>query len=145
MAWRSKPESGGGTTHDAIENILGKSCTVQGHLRSDGAFRVDGTVEGSVESGAAVIVGESGLVRGDVSGTDVVIAGQVIGNVVASGHLEILAKGKIEGDIAAKSMRIETGGVFCGTSRMGEGARLPNRDADSSAPLAVGRELSSAA
>jgi cytoskeletal protein CcmA (bactofilin family) len=61
-------------------------------------------------------------VRGGVRGTDVVVAGTVIGDVVCSGHLEILAKGRIEGDIAAKSMRIETGGVFRGTSSMGDGA-----------------------
>ena len=30
MAWKSKPESGGGATRDAIENVLGLSCTVRG-------------------------------------------------------------------------------------------------------------------
>ena len=88
-------------------------------LSAEGAFRIDGTVEGSVESRAAVVVGESGVVRGIVRGTDVVVAGTVVGDVICSGHLEILAKGRIEGDISAKSMRIETGGVFRGTSSMG--------------------------
>ncbi|HEY4394147.1 MAG TPA: polymer-forming cytoskeletal protein [Polyangia bacterium] len=120
MAWRAKPETGGAATHDAIENVLGRSCTVRGDLSAEGAFRIDGTIEGSVESRAAVIVGESGVVRGGVRGTDVVVAGMVVGDVVCSGHLEILAKGRIEGDISAKSMRIETGGIFRGTSSMGE-------------------------
>ena len=119
MAWKSKPESGGGATRDAIENVLGRSCTVRGDLSAEGAFRIDGTVEGSVESRAAVVVGESGTVRGLVRGTDIVVAGTVVGDVICSGHLEILAKGRIEGDISAKSMRIETGGVFRGTSSMG--------------------------
>ena len=65
------------------------------------------------------MVGESGVVRGVVRGTDIVVAGTVVGDVICSGHLEILAKGRIEGDISAKSMRIETGGVFRGTSSMG--------------------------
>ena len=120
MAWRAKPETGGAATHDAIENVLGRSCTLRGDLSAEGAFRIDGTVEGSVESRAAVVVGESGVVRGGVRGTDVVVAGTVIGDVVCSGHLEILAKGRIEGDISARSMRIETGGVFRGTSSMGD-------------------------
>jgi cytoskeletal protein CcmA (bactofilin family) len=123
MAWRSKPENGGAATRDAIENVLGRSCVVRGDLSAEGAFRIDGTIEGSVESRAAVVVGESGIVRGAVRGTDVVVAGTVIGDVTCSGHLEILAKGRIEGDIAARSMRIETGGVFRGTSRMGDEAR----------------------
>jgi len=126
MGWGSKSESlppvKPATRSDAIENILGQSCVVRGDLTAEGAFRIDGTIEGSVESQGAVVVGERGVVRGGVRGTDVVIAGEVVGDVIATGHLEILAKGKVEGDIAAKSMRIETGGVFCGTSRMGQHA-----------------------
>lgn len=108
--------------------MLGRSCVVRGDLTADGAIRIDGTVEGSVTSKGAVVVGESGVVRGGVTGSDVVIAGQVQGDIVCPGHLEILAKGRVEGDIAAQSMRIETGGVFCGTSRMGQrpgGAEAP--------------------
>jgi cytoskeletal protein CcmA (bactofilin family) len=120
MAWRAKPETGGAATRDAIENVLGRSCTVHGDLSAEGAFRIDGTIEGSVESRGAIVLGESGVIRGGVRGTDVVVAGTVIGDVVCSGHLEILAKGRIEGDISARSMRIETGGVFRGTSSMGD-------------------------
>jgi len=121
MGWRSKPESGR-ADRDPIENILGRSVVIRGDLTAEGAFRIDGTIEGSVESRAAVVVGESGVVRGDVRGADVVIAGQVHGNVTCTGHLEILAKGMVEGDIDAQSMRIETGGVVRGTSHMGEHA-----------------------
>jgi cytoskeletal protein CcmA (bactofilin family) len=143
MAWgnNKKPE-GAATKSDAIENIIGRSCLIRGDLTSEGAFRIDGTIEGSVESQASLVLGETGVIRGGVRGTDVVIAGTVQGDVICSGHLEILASGKIEGDIAAKSMRIETGGIFCGTSRMGGGGRT-----DGSVPgaIPVSADLSSAA
>ena len=141
MAWRAKPE-GSATNRDAIENIIGRSCVIRGDLTADGAFRIDGTIEGSVESNSAVVVGESGIVRGSVRGTDIVIAGAVQGDVTCSGHLEILAKGKIEGDIAAKSMRIETGGVFCGNSRMGG---HESRSENIPGAIPVSADLSSAA
>jgi cytoskeletal protein CcmA (bactofilin family) len=118
MAWRAKPE-GAATKSDVIENVIGRSCLIRGDLAAEGAFRIDGTIEGSVDSQASVTIGESGVVRGGVRGSDVVIAGTVQGDVTCAGHLEILAKGKVEGDIEARSVRIETGGVFCGTSRMG--------------------------
>jgi cytoskeletal protein CcmA (bactofilin family) len=126
MGWRSKDES---TRQDRepIENVLGRSAFIRGELSAEGAFRIDGTIEGTVASRAQVVIGESGVVRGDVVGSDVVVAGQIIGNVRCSGHLEILAKGKVEGDIAAQSVRIETGGVFRGTSFMG-GAGATNKD-----------------
>ncbi len=145
MAWGKKPE-GASTNRDAIENVLGRSCLIRGDLTAEGAFRIDGTIEGSVESRGAVIVGETGVVRGSVRGTDIVVAGTVEGNVTCSGHLEILAKGKVDGDIDARSVRIETGGVFCGTSRMGDQASALHGDGTPGAIPASSRgELSSAA
>jgi cytoskeletal protein CcmA (bactofilin family) len=119
MGWRSKAESTRSPDREPIENVLGRSAFIRGELSAEGAFRIDGTIEGTVASRAEVVIGESGTVRGDVIGSDVVVAGQIIGNVRCTGHLEILAKGKVEGDIAAQSVRIETGGVFRGTSFMG--------------------------
>jgi len=145
MAWgSSNPKSESkAPARDAIENIIGPTCTIRGHLSGQGAFRIDGTIEGSVESAGAVIVGEGGSVQGDVRGSNVVIAGQVSGNVISTGHLEIMAKGKVEGDIEARSMRIETGGVFRGTSRMGDGEGSRS-DGVGAIPSADG-ELSTAA
>jgi len=140
MAWgsKTKPE-GAETSRDAIENVLGRSCMIRGDLTADGAFRIDGTIEGSVESHGAVIVGESGTVRGSVRGSNVVVAGTVQGDVICPGHLEILAKGRVEGDIDARSMRIETGGVFCGTSRMGQqAAGGTSESSDDEAPVRHG-------
>jgi cytoskeletal protein CcmA (bactofilin family) len=139
MAWGKKGE-GAAPKSDVIENVIGRSCTIRGDLSAEGAFRIDGTIDGSVESQASVIIGETGVVRGGVRGTDVVIAGTVQGDVsCTTGHLEILAKGRVEGDIEAKSMRIETGGVFCGTSRMGgRGDNIPGA-------IPVSADLSSAA
>jgi cytoskeletal protein CcmA (bactofilin family) len=117
MSWRGQKETN--PTVDKIENVVGRSCTARGDLAADGAFRVDGTIEGSVESKASVVVGESGTVKGNIRAVDVLVAGKIHGNVVCTGHLDIMGTGMIEGDIEAKSLRVETGGVFAGTSRMG--------------------------
>lgn len=142
MAWRSKPEKVR-ATGDQIENILARTSLCRGDLSADGAFRIDGWVEGSVESRSSVVIGESGAVRGNVRGTDVVVAGKILGNVICSGHLEILATGKIEGDIDAQSVRIETGGVFRGTSHMGHQEALSPMEAGCEVP-AYNAELSPA-
>ena len=117
MSWRGQKETN--PTVDKIENVIGRSCTVHGDFAADGAFRVDGTIEGSVESKASVVVGESGAVKGNIRAVDVLVAGKIHGNVACTGHLDIMSTGIIEGDIDAKSLRVETGGVFAGTSRMG--------------------------
>jgi len=117
MSWRGHKESN--PTVDKIESVVGLSCVVKGDLCGEGAFRVDGTIQGSVESKAAVVVAESGAVTGNVRAVDVLVAGKIHGNVSCSGHLDILSTGMIEGDIEAKSLRIETGGSFSGRSNMG--------------------------
>jgi cytoskeletal protein CcmA (bactofilin family) len=141
MAWGNKKTAeGAATKSDVIENVIGRSCTIRGDLTAEGAFRIDGTIDGSVESQASVVIGETGVVRGSVRGTDVVIAGTVQGDVSCpAGHVEILAKGRVEGDIQAKSMRIETGGIFCGTSHMG------GRPENIPGAIPVSADLSSAA
>jgi cytoskeletal protein CcmA (bactofilin family) len=130
MGWRTKNNDGKPTT-GAIENILGRSLVVHGDLKADGSFRVDGLIEGSVDSQAVVVIGESGVIEGNVHGKDVVVAGQVRGDIFATGHLEIVASGTVEGDIEAQSVRIEKGGVYRGTSRMG----APNRVDAKESPL----------
>src|SRR6266567_7324408 len=119
MSWGKKNARASST--EEIGNILEASSVVRGDLRSERGFRIDGKIEGSIESSAAIIIGESGKVAGDVRGTDVIVGGRVEGNINASGHLDIRASGKVIGDVSAASFRIETGGVFLGTSHMGQG------------------------
>jgi cytoskeletal protein CcmA (bactofilin family) len=126
MSWRGQKQPG--LAVDKIENVVGRSCVVHGDLVAEGAFRVDGTIQGGVESKGAVVVGESGAVTGNVRAVDVLVAGKIHGNVVCTGHLDILASGVIEGDIDAKSLRVEVGGVFAGTSRMGNAEKKSVED-----------------
>src|SRR2546423_15165143 len=120
LGWRSKhdgappPPSG-----DQIENVLGRSLQVEGNLKAEGAFRVDGKVVGNVESASAVIVGESGCVHGDVRGRDVVVAGTGKGNVTAVGHPDNVASGRVDGDIHPPRGRNQTGGGFRGAGPRG--------------------------
>jgi cytoskeletal protein CcmA (bactofilin family) len=134
MSWRGRKESG--PTVDKIESVVGRTCVVKGDLSGDGAFRVDGTIEGSVESKAAVVVAESGAVTGNVRALDVLVAGKIHGNVACSGHLDILSTGVIEGDIEAKSLRVEIGGVLTGRSQMG------GKPADVTLPADLSPQLS---
>jgi cytoskeletal protein CcmA (bactofilin family) len=100
------------------ESTIGAGNRARGDLSGPDGFRVDGHVEGSIESEGPVVVGERGSVDGGIHGRDVVILGRVRGDIEASGHLEIGPKGKVLGDITVKSFRMHAGGVFRGASRM---------------------------
>lgn len=126
MTWGNKKGGVGPTSDEEIANVLEPSTVVKGDLKSDRGFRVDGKVDGSIESAAAIVIGEQGTVTGEVRGTDVIVVGRVDGNIHASGHLDIRATGKVIGDVWATSVRIETGGIFRGTSCMGSEGNAPS-------------------
>jgi cytoskeletal protein CcmA (bactofilin family) len=101
-----------------IETVIGKSCEVKGGLVAKGGIRVDGKVEGSILSEDTVTIGEFAVVKGDISGTHVVIAGKVNGDVTAKTKLEILHTGKLYGDIKSPKLAMAEGVVFEGACEM---------------------------
>ncbi|MEI7542458.1 MAG: polymer-forming cytoskeletal protein [bacterium] len=101
-----------------IETIIGKSCEVKGGLNAKGGIRVDGHVKGNVISEDTVIIGQHAVVKGDLSGTHVVIAGIVTGNVIAKTKLEILHTGKLYGEIKSPKIVMDEGVVFEGSCEM---------------------------
>ena len=103
-----------------VENTIAAGSRVRGDVSGPGGFRVDGAIEGALAADGPVVVGEGGAIDGDIRGRDVTILGRVRGNVVAVGRLEIGPTGSVLGDITVQSFRMHTGGVFRGTSRMGD-------------------------
>lgn len=101
-----------------IETIIGRSCEVKGGLTAKGGIRVEGKVEGSVLSEDSVSIGEFAVVKGDIVGTHVIIAGKVSGDVTAKIKLEILHTGKLYGDIKSPKLAMAEGVVFQGTCEM---------------------------
>ena len=67
-----------------------------------------------------VIIGQTGRVTASIAGLNVLIAGVVRGNVTAAQRLEIVATGKVWGDIQVHALLIEEGGLFRGQSVMPE-------------------------
>lgn len=108
-----------------IENILGPSGSFQGHLKAEGNIRIDGYVEGSIETTGNVIVGEAAQVLADITASNIQVWGAVKGNINASGRLEILPTGRVWGEIKVASLLIDEGGLFRGKSIMAGDEREP--------------------
>ena len=95
-------------------SVISAECYFQGTLNVQGSLRVDGKLEGSVDNARHVVVGEHGVVAGDVTAKTVIVSGTVQGDICAD-NLQIFAGAKIEGDIRAKIMSVENGAVIKGT------------------------------
>jgi cytoskeletal protein CcmA (bactofilin family) len=103
---------------DKIETVIGGTTSLHGNVKTDGTIRIDGLIEGDVESASNIIVGKTGKVLGSLRAQKVLVAGAVRGNIAAEGGLEIVSSGKVWGDITITSLLIEEGGLFRGQSVM---------------------------
>jgi cytoskeletal protein CcmA (bactofilin family) len=87
---------------------LTKNVTINGHIESPVSGRIEGTVTGDVKIGGKIIIAESAMVFGNISGKDVVVQGHVRGNVSASHSLTIAANAVVDGNVSSASMQIDT-------------------------------------
>ena len=104
---------------EPARNRLGQSTSIKGDIQSDGNFRIDGKLEGTIETKGKVVIGASGLVTGDVICSHADIEGTIKGRVKVSELLSLKSTAKIHGDISTDKLSIEPGAVFTGTCQMG--------------------------
>jgi cytoskeletal protein CcmA (bactofilin family) len=98
------------------ETVLSNQIKLEGRLQSTSNIRFDGEMNGDLTTEGDLSVGEGGRVKGNVGGRNVVVGGSIQGNVNTTGRLEILATGKVFGDIVVGSLIIDEGGILRGKS-----------------------------
>lgn len=101
-----------------IDTIIGSLTSIEGNLNASGTIRIDGRYNGDVITEIDVIVGETGVIKGNITAINITISGVVVGNMKCSGLLEILPTGQLVGDIEAKNISINTGAIFKGNCIM---------------------------
>lgn len=100
---------------DNVPARIGKSIVICGEVKGSEDLIVDGRVEGTVSlSESRLTIGPNANVAADLSAKDVLILGQVKGNVVASGRVELRAGCSVEGDIRALRLAVEDNAIFRG-------------------------------
>ncbi|HZL55894.1 MAG TPA: polymer-forming cytoskeletal protein [Bryobacteraceae bacterium] len=95
---------------------IGKAVKVVGQIFTKEDLYVDGDVEGTIESqDNKVTVGPNGRVQAGIKAREVVILGQVKGNVEAADKVDIRKDARLEGDIVSARISIEDGALFKGS------------------------------
>ncbi len=108
-----------------IDTLIGVNSVFTGDLTFEGAVRIDGRFEGNIrsEKEGTLIVSEGALIKGEVSVPNLVLHGDINGDVCASESLKIGAKGVLNGDVQYKVLSLAEGASMNGRcSRIGEGA-----------------------
>lgn len=111
----SKPAE---TTNGSV-NLIGVGTIIEGEIKSNGDIRIDGTVSGSLTSKAKVVVGNTGIIEGDVNCQNADVSGKIKGKLAVSELLFLKSTSFITGDIITKKLVVEAGANFTGSCNMG--------------------------
>ena len=103
----------------AAINMIGDGTTITGDIKSKGDIRVDGSLKGSIETEGKVVVGQGGVVEGDVVCKDADVAGVLKAKITVSQLLSLKSSAKLNGDIVTNKLSIEPGATFTGSCSMG--------------------------
>ena len=125
-----------GTSAESVISIIGPGMKLIGDVETDGTVRIEGTVEGNVRAGKAVVIGKDGSVEGTIVTQDAVISGRLVGTMTAESRLELQSTSRIDGDVYARRMQLEEGAILNGTVKMGD-----RKGASSISVYEDGREL----
>lgn len=128
------------TPRDGVISLIGPGMTVIGDCETEGTLRIEGTVEGSVRTGKAVVIGKDGAVRGDLITQDAVIGGTVNGTIIAESRLELQATSVVEGEIRARRIQLDEGGRLNGKVSIGEPFQASPPETDVAANSATVQE-----
>lgn len=116
----SKESPNAQPSREGVIAIIGPGMRVVGDCETEGTLRIEGTVEGSVRAGKAVVVGKDGVILGDITTQDAVIGGRVTGTIVAESRLELQATCIVDGEIRARRIKLDEGGRVNGNLQTGE-------------------------
>ena len=100
-------------------NIIGVGTVITGDIQSKGDIRIDGTLKGAVKTSGKVVVGQAGIIEGDVECNNADIAGTLNAKISVAQLLSLKATAKLTGDLVTNKLAIEPGAAFTGHCSMG--------------------------
>ena len=102
----------------AMENTparIGKTIVIRGEVKGAEDLLIDGRVEGTVQLGDnRLTIGPNANVAANLTAKDILVMGQVQGNILATGRVELRAGCLVEGDVRALRLAIEDNAGFHG-------------------------------
>jgi cytoskeletal protein CcmA (bactofilin family) len=92
---------------------------IKGNITSPGDFRIDGKLIGNIAIDGKLVIGEKGEVEGEISCSNVTIAGVLRGKAQVKELATLIQTAKFEGELYSGKLAVEAGAEFTGTCNMG--------------------------
>jgi cytoskeletal protein CcmA (bactofilin family) len=114
-------------------SCLGAGLQIKGAISGSEDLQIDGKVEGPIElRGQKLTIGHTGRIQSEVSARDVIVYGNITGNLHAQDRVEIKKDASVTGDIKATRISIEDGAYCKGRIEIDRG-----RGSSAAAPASI--------
>lgn len=130
------------TTVTANKNstVIGENCVIEGDVTFEKTIEVHGKIIGTLKiaencTSASLIIKKTGIVEGDVYGSDVVIEGEVVGNVSGKKEIKIENSAFISGNVYYDILDVQGGATINGNLIRNKGKEPQKLENKSSAPV----------
>ena len=109
-----------GRANESLNGFVDAGCTIRGELEFTNSFRLDGRVEGSIRSRSELIVGEGGVVDGEVEVARCLVGGEVRGTLRATEQVVLNSTARVWAEVHTPALVMEDGAFLEGKVTMGE-------------------------
>ena len=98
------------------EKILDVDASMQGTIafKDPVNLRINGSFEGKLDTRGNLTIGENAKVTANIHGDNIVIAGKVSGDVIATRSLSILGTATLKGNLTAPRLSVGEGAILGG-------------------------------
>jgi cytoskeletal protein CcmA (bactofilin family) len=111
-----------------LNGFLDQGCSIKGDIVFSDLLRVHGQATGTVRSDGELLVGEGGVVEGEILVARLVVAGTVRGTIKARERLVVHSSGRITAEITTPVLVVDEGGVVEGTVKMTAPGQQPGTE-----------------
>lgn len=145
----TRNEAGSAANKETITSVIGQEMQMLGDISFKGKLRLDGKTEGNIQ-GDHLVLGETGMVIGEVAVNTLVCSGRVQGNVNVK-KLQVTSSGVINGKVDAADLEVESGAALSGEIksrskelRLVPGSAIPQEEWDARVQEAAAGKAKSA-
>ncbi|MCS6804254.1 MAG: polymer-forming cytoskeletal protein [Acidobacteriota bacterium] len=97
-----------------VRGFLDLGTEIVGDLRFSDVLHLHGRLKGGIFSEGELVIGEHGLVEGNVEVAVLTLGGTITGNVVATEKIHLLSTGRVQGDIFTPILKVDEGAMLEG-------------------------------
>ncbi len=101
------------------ESVLAAGPTIEGKIEGSGNVRVAGRFKGHVTVNGELTIDPGASIEGEVTADIVLVAGEVLGRIIAKNRVELRESGRLMGDLKAGSLTVAAGSKMRGQAEFG--------------------------